>query len=769
MKKVLLLPALFICFSAGNARRASAQNVINNSFESDMQGWQAPVIKPRPGQKPGRMDVNIVAAPAHQVHEGKQALQIDTEAWSPSITMKSDFRPLPDNASYQQLQYWQYYQGAPQRKFGARVQLYTSAKTPIENALYDIPGDAHSDQEWMSRRTSFFIPQDARYYTVELYWAVGRGKVTFDDISLSPIAPFAAVKTGYSLPQLTNAQHTLWVASAQEKIYPDATRPQSEGTNISLSAAQGESQSVQLIYQPQSARSGLAVSIDDLKSQSDAKVLSANNINIHYVGDVDVKDNTSRFGRGGLTPDPLLAQPRADLAAGKPQSIWITAAVPRDAAAGIYLSTLHLKTAQEQIEIPLRLEVFDFAIPEKPVLETNAHSMVPPGEKGKKMRYNLRAHLLTNRITSEIGYGMEGTQGLTLALNPDNTVAVDWTAWDASMEKYFSQGMDQFLVPRLLFGSMGGMYNKGVWTAVGADNKITYGTPEWRTAVGSYVQQMYVHLKEKGWLQHAIWELWDEPRGAEMRGKLRDIAALVRANAPDAKIMVTNWPAPPYDPNINIWCVPTVNYQPDFPQETNAEFWTYNNGLYTIDLPYGLTAMRNLTWWMWDNNITGALWWNITDGFGMGAKRYTNVAGQLNHNGNGFLFYPGADGDLTRVVDSMRVAAYRAGVNDYDYFTLLAQAQDAAIAKSHLSNQMPSGRELVKVLLSAGVDKNDPNLLEQIRFLTARLIVFLHQHPGVALQLDNNYWTSKQASAMGSGFSQKVLLTLGDKSTFTVQ
>jgi len=83
-------------------------------------------------------------------------------------------------------------------------------------------------------------------------------------------------------------------------------------------------------------------------------------------------------------------------------------------------------------------------------------------------------------------------------------------------------------------------------------------------------------------------------------------------------------------------------------------------------------------------------------------------------------------------------------VNDYDYFTLLAKAQDAAIAKLNLSNKAPSGKQLVKVLLSAGLDTSDPNLLEQIRNFTATLIMFEKHHPKIVLELTPDYWYTKK-------------------------
>lgn len=252
---------------------------------------------------------------------------------------------------------------------------------------------------------------------------------------------------------------------------------------------------------------------------------------------------------------------------------------------------------------------------------------------------------------------------------------------------------------------------------------------------------MYAHLQQKGWLKNAVWEIWDEPMGKEKRAIVRDIAAQVRQNAPDATIMVTGWPTDPVDPNIDIWCPQQSLYQPQLRQLSKGDFWIYNNGLFIIDNPVGLTKMRNEEWWMWDNDITGLLWWSIT--YGWNGDLYNNLTPYPKQNGQGFLFYPGPDGDKSKVIDSMRIAAYRAGVNDYDYFTLLAHAQDAAVQTLYLAGKAPSGKELVKVLLSAGMDKNDPDLLEQIRNFTARLIVLMKNQPSVVLKLKDDYWRTR--------------------------
>ncbi len=723
MKKQHLLALCAASLSALSAQPLLAQPAWNNGFEAGMQGWTQPVITPLAGQKPG---VNKVGITTTNVRSGKQAIQFEVGSWSPAITFRSELQTLIAGESYQQVRLWQKYEGPLHRKFGARVQLYDANRAPITGSLFNREGTYIPDGDWYPLTIFLDVPKEAKFYTVELYWANGNGKLAFDDIVLSAIPAPVAVKTGYSLPALSNAERDLWVALPQEKIYPTATKPLSTGGAVRIAAARGESHSMQLVYQPKAAQTGLAVTPGALKGTTNGKSLPASVIEAHYVADVQVKDNIQQFGKGGPTPDPLYPAPPQEVPAGKPQSIWLTARVPRDAAPGNYQGTVRVKTGQSEIEVPLQLEVYDFALPEKPALHTNAASQgIEPSS-----RDNLRQRLRANRIFSEISYG-GGVQSLAWKLNPDNTVTIDFAAWDPIMEKYMADGMTGFFVPRIQFGSISGIYRDGLWY-YNKEQAVKYGTPEWRKAVGSFAKQMHDHLEEKGWLEHAVWEIWDEPMGNAMRATVRDIAALIRENAPKAKIMVTGWPVAPADPNIDIWCPQHISYEPRMRNFTKGEFWSYHNNLYLLDLPHNLSNMRAETWWLWDNDITGLLWWSIT--YGWRKDLVDHLSPYPRSNGNGFLFYPGQDGDTSKVNDSIRVAVYRGAVNDYDYFTLLARAQDKAVKSLKLEGKAPTGKQLVQVFLKQGLATKDPNMMEKIRQFTAELIAFTGKHPNVALK-----------------------------------
>lgn len=739
MKKIFRLIAPLClglaAFNLGMGQQpALAQPTWNSSFEEGMKDWEAPVIRPRAGQAPGNNQVGIAEG---KMRDGNKALEIIADSWSPQISVRSKPQPLLENQPYQMVRGWARFEGAEGRIFGMKVHLLDTNQQPIAGAVHSRNGSHIPTGEWFPVTNRFDVPANARYYIAELFWDVGNGKVAFDDITISAIPAPTATRTGYTLGSLSNASRTLWVANQLEKIYPDHTAPKATGDRVQLSAAKGESQSVQLVYQPTALQQQLNVTVGELKNQATGAVLGGDAIDVRYVGDVEIKKNVNQFGRGGSTPDLLLEEAPATLAAGKPQSIWLTAQVPRNAVPGIYQTGVRLQTAQGEVSVPLQLEVFNFTLPEKPALKTDAHAPQIIAEA----REALRARLLANRVTSEVGYGVGGVQSLGVKLNPDFTVTINFAPWDAAMEKYFAAGMDSFLVPTVLFGDISGLYHKGEWRYAAPPEGMTnvkYGTPEWEKAVTSFVGQMYAHLQEKGWQKDAVWEIWDEPMGTVMRGQLKHIAALVRQHAPEAKITVTGWPIENGETNIDLWIPQVSLYEPRLREITDKEFGIYNNGLFIIDLPHGLTTMRQQAWWMWNNDITTLLWWGVT--YGWGTDVYNDLAPYPGQNGQGFLFYPGQDGDKSKVIDSLRIAAWRAAVNDYDYFALMAKAQDAAVQRQGLMGKVPTGSTLVKTLISAALDKNNPNLLQEVRDLNARLIVLQQKQPTLVLEPAADYW-----------------------------
>ncbi len=110
---------------------------------------------------------------------------------------------------------------------------------------------------------------------------------------------------------------------------------------------------------------GVAVETSDLIGPDGATIPAAN-ITWNPVGYVETRKPTYKVRHVGLWPDPLLPPVPFDVAQGSFESVWLTVYVPRDARAGDYEGTVKIAPRNARArEVPVRLHVWDFALPEK--------------------------------------------------------------------------------------------------------------------------------------------------------------------------------------------------------------------------------------------------------------------------------------------------------------------------------------------------------------------------------------------------------------------
>lgn len=85
----------------------------------------------------------------------------------------------------------------------------------------------------------------------------------------------------------------------------------------------------------------------------------------------------------------------------------------------------------------------------------------------------------------------------------------------------------------------------------------------------------------------------------------------------------------------------------------------------------------------WRYGISGLLYWT-TVFWQKAGDVWTNPAtygeGRYVYNGEGSLFYPGADASFAGPVASIRLKQIREGLEDYEYFKLLAQRGQKSLA-----------------------------------------------------------------------------------------
>jgi len=169
---------------------------------------------------------------------------------------------------------------------------------------------------------------------------------------------------GEALPGST-ARVRLWWASSGWKVGRGREAPQAQGPAVEIRAARAEAEAAQLVIRPEQDLTNLRMQVTDLTGPG-SSVLPAHHIDLLRVAYVQVALPTDDSSVAGYWPDPL--PPWRDgitVPAGTNQPIWIRVRVPHEAPAGWYRGQVILRAEGYRAEVALRVEVYDFNLPER--------------------------------------------------------------------------------------------------------------------------------------------------------------------------------------------------------------------------------------------------------------------------------------------------------------------------------------------------------------------------------------------------------------------
>lgn len=165
------------------------------------------------------------------------------------------------------------------------------------------------------------------------------------------------------LPSPSGAK--LWTAPPVEKVLREAAPPTSPGDSITLYAAKNEYEPFQIIVRPDASGTA-SLRLGDFTGPG---TIGQANLELRRVGYVRVttpSDASALTSPSGYIPDPLevVAFGAADsVTAMQNQPYWITVYVPPSAAAGDYTAMLTVTVGGGTQSIPVKLHVYDFALP----------------------------------------------------------------------------------------------------------------------------------------------------------------------------------------------------------------------------------------------------------------------------------------------------------------------------------------------------------------------------------------------------------------------
>ncbi|MBM3472830.1 MAG: DUF4091 domain-containing protein [Armatimonadetes bacterium] len=259
----------------------------------------------------------------------------------------------------------------------------------------------------------------------------------------------------------------------------------------------------------------------------------------------------------------------------------------------------------------------------------------------------------------------------------DIPFTMDFTEFDARIEKYLGKGINAIFVP-----------------VPGCPRDISEAEAKdlvRRNHLGPIAKAYQDHLEQKGWLSSAYTYVADEPEPGSYPA-LNVVMGTIKQWAPKLRNMLTARSFPPELQYVDIWCPEVYSFNPDSAAAEQAKgklVWWYPAFSTRHPFPdfwvdYPALDNRVIFWLTWKHKLDGLLYWSITNYWK--ANPWESAMTFPGANGDGTLVYPGDDGGP---VNSLRWECLRDGSEDYEYFVLLR-----ALAQKARGN--PQARDLVQ-------------------------------------------------------------------------
>jgi hypothetical protein len=500
--------------------------------------------------------------------------------------------------------------------------------------------------------------------------------------------------------------------------------PRRKGRAVEISAARNEAEAAQLIVRPEHPLEDFTASASALEGAEGA-VIPAEAVEVLRVRYVQVEFPTDAWGTPGMWPDPLppFTEP-ITLEQGKNQPLWIRVDVPRHAAPGEYEGSITLNASGFAAEVPLKLYVYGFTLPDRmtcttafgfnPGIVNRYQALTDPKDQDavlqKYLDYFADNHIsLYNPVPGHsievawVKLGEDEGEDLDpdvrkLLKEKELTPEFDWSDWDMAMEKAIRER--HITTFRIGIPGMG----SGTFRGRSTPQMLGYrlGQPEFELAFNAYAGAVDAHLREKGWLDMSYVYFFDEPNPKQYEW-VRDQFIRLKEAAPGIGRMITEKIDPKLVGGPNIWCPMTSTYDHEDAEERRAAgetIWWYIctvpkqpfAGMF-IDHPG--TDLRIWCWQTWKYDVTGLLFWTTTlwttgvaypdhpqnpyeDPMGWKSTPYVKGAREPWGNGDGrFVYPPEAAGGIAEApildgpVSCFRMEMLRDGLEDYEYMTML--------------------------------------------------------------------------------------------------
>ncbi len=500
-----------------------------------------------------------------------------------------------------------------------------------------------------------------------------------------------------------------WYVDPLVKVFPDTPSGTNESGVDAWWVARNGHASLQLAVRSASAIEELSVDLDPPEAGGGS--LDAT---VRWVDYVPVGSNTPRstfeevvHDAPALFPDPLREDFPFALQANHTQSLWITVHCPAGTAPGDYRGSITLRAGENTLASrDFTIRVMEAEVPAQQTLHvTNWFNL---GADNLQRFYDVEEYsdeywqLLENigRVMADHRQNVMLTPvwSLTDASLFLNGVRYNFDRLDRWVETFKRAGVIGTIEGGHLLGRSSGFFSPiviPVWVIEEGRlvrARLEPDDPRAERSMRDFLSALYAHLEEKGWRDHYIQHVHDEPHDREAPS-YRRYAQIIRESLPGIPTIDAvslNQDISFFADVCDIW-VPVLGSF-DHRLEVIADHverggraWYYTcvspQGRYLNRfIDYSLLKVRLLHWFNFRHDLTGFLHWG---GNYWGPKPFKNVQLLINNNrtllpaGDNAIVYPNPAGNS--ILSSIRLEAMRAGIEDFELLTLLARSDpDAA-------------------------------------------------------------------------------------------
>lgn len=452
------------------------------------------------------------------------------------------------------------------------------------------------------------------------------------------------------------------------RIYPKCGFSGPVKKGISIAAAKGEFESVQLGLRLPSARN-LKFAFSEFKDGKGA-TLDAGGFKIEYIDFVDVARTTSGYNPDSY-PDKLV--PSGDgsfpLPAGG-SGLWLTFHVPREAVTGLYSGCLRVSGGLS-VEIPIEVKALNFAMPRERDI-----ALIAAFSKSDLLRALPDAYR-SGRLAAPLYKDLEEhfADYVDLYYAPktvvENGVQKVENAEDMAFcfEQLKGRDFKYMRLPIPMFGDAS--------AATASWEGVKIPSPEFERRIVERARLFKEMAESHSCPQRLFYRAYDEPKDLK---RLEYLCGLVRKALPDIPILSTSRLADKgefekFKDSIDIFC-PHIIYMSDelernreaLERSKDRKLFLYHNHLLLLD--YQRLNARALPLIAHHYGAKGIMLWSI-NAWKLGFPPEMGKASLPGYQyTEGVLLYPGKD----RLLYSVRWQLLREGLEDFEYLSLLERA-----------------------------------------------------------------------------------------------